>query len=311
MAAFFARVRTKPGEAADEQVIFTASSGEVTHPKTKQAVAPAALDAEPLPATFTGDRRQALASWVTSPNNPFFSRILVNRVWKHFMGQGLVEPVDDIRVTNPPSNAALLDFLAQDFVRNGYDVKALMRAIMRSDAYQRTVVPTRRNAPDTRYYSHFFFKRLAAEPLLDAVGMATGVPEKFSGYPIGLRASELPDTTPQSYFLDLFGRPARNIVCQCERADAPNLGQVLHFMNGKGINARLASDEGRVAKLIAAKVSDENLVEELYLASLSRFPTPEETKIARQDLARAKERRKGAEDLLWALLNSKEFLFNH
>lgn len=311
IAAFYARVRTKAGEAADEKIVYTANSGEVTHPKTRQAVTPTALDAAPLPATFSGDRRQALADWLTSPKNPFFAKILVNRVWKHFMGQGLVEPVDDMRVTNPPTNGPLLDLLAQDFARNGYDVKALMRTILRSEAYQRTAVPTPGNAADTRYYAHFYFKRLGAEPLLDAVSAATGVGEKFGGYPAGLRAAELPDTTTQSYFLDLFGRPARNIVCQCERTDAPNLGQVLHFMNGKGINARLAANEGRIAKLIEARVPDDKLVEELYLASLSRFPSSQESATAQLDLSLTRERRKGAEDLLWALLNSKEFLFNH
>jgi hypothetical protein len=311
LAAFFARVRTKPGQAADERIVYTADSGEMTHPKTKQAVTPTALDAAPLPATFTGDRRQALADWLTDAKNPFFAKILVNRVWKHFLGQGLVEPVDDMRLTNPPTNAALLDFLARDFAQNGYDLKRLIRTIVRSETYQRTVIPTPRNAGDTRYYSHFFFKRLAAEPLLDAVAAATGVGEKFGGYPAGIRATELPDTTTQSYFLDLFGRPARNIVCQCERTDAPNLGQVLHFMNGKAINARLSSKEGRVARLIVAKMPDGKLIEELYLAALSRFPTDEETKVARSSLARAEDRQKEAEDLLWALLNSKEFLFNH
>jgi hypothetical protein len=311
MASFFARVRTKPGEAADERIVYTADTGEVAHPKTKQAVTPTALDAAPLPATYQGDRRQALADWLTAPQNPFFAKILVNRVWKHFLGQGLVEPVDDFRVTNPPTNAALLDFLAQDFVRGGYDVKRLIRTITRSDAYQRTAVSTPRNAADTRYYSHYFFKRLAAEPLLDAVGAATGVDEKFGGYPAGLRAAELPDTSVESYFLDLFGRPARNIVCQCERIDAPNLAQVLHFMNGKGINARLADKNGRVAKLIEAKTPDVKLIEELYLAALSRFPSDDETMEALMNLAQASDRQKEAEDLLWALLNSKEFLFNH
>jgi hypothetical protein len=311
MAAFFARVRSKNGEAADERIVFTVNSGDVNHPKTKQAVVPTALDAAPLPANYEGDWRQALADWLTGPKNPFFARILVNRVWKHFMGQGLVEPVDDMRVTNPPTNAALLDWLATDFINHGYDLQYLMRTIIRSEAYQRTAVPTPRNAADTRYYARFYFKRLAAEPLLDAVSAATGVSEKFGGYPAGLRTIELPDTTAQSYFLDLFGRPARNIVCQCERTDAPNLGQVLHLMNSKAINARIAAKEGRVAKLMEAKTPDAKLVEELYLATVSRFPTEDEMMTALMSFNRAKDRQKEAEDLLWALLNSKEFLFNH
>lgn len=311
LAAFYARVRTKNGEAADERIVYTVNSGDVAHPRTKQPVVPTALDAAPLPANYEGDRRKALADWLTNPKNPFFAKIIVNRVWKHLMGQGLVEPVDDMRVTNPPTNAALLDWLAKDFVRHGYDLKYLIRTIVASEAYQRSAIPTPRNAADTRYYSHYFFKRLAAEPLLDAVTAATGVAEKFGGYPAGLRATALPDTTAQSYFLDLFGRPARNIVCQCERLDAPNLGQILHFMNGKAINARIAAKDGRVAKLIEAKLPDVKLIEELYLSTLSRFPTDDETMEALMSFALAKERQKEAEDLLWALLNSKEFLFNH
>ena len=311
MAAFYARVKFKPGEADDEKIVYTVNAGEVTHPKTKKVLTPTALDAAPLPANYDGDRRKALADWLTDVKNPFFAKILVNRVWKHFMGQGLVEPVDDMRVTNPPTNAALLDYLAQDFANNGYDIQRLIRAITATDAYNRTALTTPRNAADTHYYSHFFFKRIAAEPLFDAVGAATGVQDKFGGYPAGVRAVELPDTTAESYFLDLFGRPARNIVCQCERLDTPNLGQTLHFMNGKSLNARLAAKEGRVAQLFAAKTPDLKIVEDLYLAALSRLPDEDETMESLMLLARAKEEQKAAEDLLWALLNSKEFLFNH
>ncbi len=285
MAAFFARVRAKPGERPGERIVFVSDTGEVKHPKTQKEVLPCALDAAPLPKEYPGDRRLALAEWLTAPQNPFFARCIVNRLWKHFMGRGLVEPVDDLRVTNPPSNEALLDCLAQDFIRHGYDLKYLMRAIMRSQTYQRSSEPTPGNARDTRYYAHFPFKRLGAE--------------------------QLPDTGVPSYFLDLFGRPARNIPCECERSDEPNLGQVLHLMNSAGINARLSDKSGRVAALIESKLPDRRVVEELYLASLARFPTPEESRKAVHILAAAKDRQRGAEDLLWALLNSKEFLFNH
>ncbi|WP_309717732.1 DUF1549 domain-containing protein [Armatimonas sp.] len=310
-AAFFSRVRTKNGEAPDEKIIFTSNSGEATHPRTGKVMTPTALDGAPLPKEFTGDRRLAFADWLTDSKNPFFAKVLVNRLWKHFMGQGLIEPVDDVRVTNPPTNPALLDWLAQDFVSHGYDLKHTMRTILATRAYQRSAAPTKLNVADTRYFSHFFFKRLDAEPLLDAVGVATGAPEKFGGYPAGMRAAELPDTTTGSYFLDLFGRPARNIVCQCERQDAPNLGQLLHFMNGKGINEKLANKTGRIAKLIEAKTPDVKLVQELYLASVSRPPDQDETFDAVMSLREAKDKRKEAEDILWALLNSKEFLFNH
>ena len=310
-AAFFSRVRTKNGEAPDEKIIYTVNSGEISNPRTGKTMLPTALDGAPVPKEFTGDRRLAFADWLTDSKNPFFAKVVVNRLWKHFMGQGLIEPVDDVRVTNPPSNPALLDWLATDFVSHGYDLKHTMRTILATKAYQRTAFPTKLNAADTRYFSHYFFKRLDAEPLLDAVGVATGAPEKFGGYPAGMRAAELPDTTAGSYFLDLFGRPARNIVCQCERQDAPNLGQLLHFMNGKGINEKLASKTGRIAKLIEAKTPDVALVQELYLASVSRLPDQDETFDAVMSLREAKDKHKEAEDILWALLNSKEFLFNH
>jgi hypothetical protein len=311
LAAFFNRVRTKPGEAPDERVVFTASGGETTHPRTGKVMPPTPLGGAPIPANFTGDRRVAFADWLTDPKNPFFARILVNRLWKHFLGQGLIEPVDDVRMTNPPSNEALLDHLAKDFVAHEFDLKHTMRQILRSKTYQRSSLPTVANAAETRFYSRYYFKRLDAEPLLDAVGQATGTPEKFAGVPAGIRAAELPDTTAQSYFLDLFGRPARNIVCQCERVDAPSLGQLLHFMNGKGVSDKIASKEGRIARLLAAKATDEALTEELYLATLSRFPEPGEIAVAKKTLMGAKDRQKAAEDVLWALLNAKEFLFNH
>jgi Protein of unknown function (DUF1549)/Protein of unknown function (DUF1553) len=310
-AAFFSRVKTKNGEAADEKIVYTVNSGESVNPRTGKTMTPTALNGAPVPKEFTGDRRLAFADWLTDTKNPFFAKVVVNRLWKHFMGQGLIEPVDDVRVTNPPSNPVLLDWLAADFVNHGYDLRHTMRTIIATKAYQRTAFPTKVNVADTRYFSHYFFKRLDAESLLDAVGSATGSPEKFGGYPAGMRAAELPDTTAGSYFLDLFGRPARNIVCQCERQDAPNLGQLLHFMNGKGINEKLSSKTGRIAKLIEAKTPDVALVQELYLASVSRLPDQDETFDAVVSLREAKDKRLEAEDILWALLNSKEFLFNH
>jgi len=186
-----------------------------------------------------------------------------------------------------------------------------MRAIMRSQTYQRSAEPTKGNERDTKYYAHYPFKRLGAEQLMDALASATGVGEKFAGYPMGTRAEQLPDTGVSSYFLDLFGRPARNLTCACERTDAPNLGQVLHLMNSAGINARLSAKSGRVASLVDSKAPDSKLVEELYLVSVSRFPTAAESRKAVKALAGAKERQKAVEDLLWALLNSNEFMFNH
>jgi hypothetical protein len=311
MAAFFARVREKKGKGSAEQTVFLNKEGEVKHPKTQKEVLPCALDAPPIQADFRGDRREALADWITSARNPFFGKIIVNRIWKHYMGRGLVEPVDDLRVTNPASNEPLFNFLAQDLAAHGYDLKYLMRTIMLSDAYQRSSEPANGNDRDIKYLSHYAFKRLGAEQLSDAISAATGVPEKFTGYPSGLHAAQLPDTGVPNYLLDLFGRPARNITCECERMDQPNLGQILHLINNSDINGRIAAKNGRVATLIDAKVPDQKLVEELYLSTFSRYPTADETRRAVLNLTKAKNRQPAAEDLLWVLLNEKEFLFNH
>lgn len=311
MAAFFARMASKRGERPEERIVFATDSGEVKHPKTQQVVMPCALDSAPLPQDYHGDRRAALVEWITSPQNPFFAHEIVNRIWKHFMGRGFVEPVDDLRVTNPPSNAELFDWLSQDFVKHGYDLKYLMRSILLSKTYQRSPEPTPHNARDTHFYSHYPFKRLEAEQLLDAITAATSVPEPFEGFPTGMHASQLPDTSVPSYFLDLFGRPARMTTCECERSDDPNLGQVLNLMNDPEINSRLTAKNGRVASLLATKLPDRRIVEEIYLASVSRFPTPAESRNGIHVLATDKSREQGAQDLLWALLNSKEFIFNH
>ena len=313
MTAFFARSASKPGERPGELVMFAGDAGETTHPRTKKIVAACALDATPVPDAVGRDRRQALADWLTAPQNPFFAHAVVNRIWRHYLGTGFVEPVDDLRITNPPSNAALYDWLAQDLARHHYDLKYLMRCILRSQTYQRSPEPTRNNARDSRFYSHFNFKRLGAEQMLDAIADATGIYDKFDNLPMGTRACELPDTSVASYFLDLFGRPARNVTCECERSEAPNLGQILHLMNDSGINGRLSAKTGKIAKLIEAKTGDAKLIEELYVSALSRFPTSDESRRAVQILTALSPagRQKAAEDILWALLNSKEFVFNH
>ncbi len=311
MASFFTRVRTKSGKSADEHQVFLAANGDISNPRTKKVAVPTPLDAKPVPATFEGDRREPLVDWITSDKNPFFAREIVNRLWKHFMGRGFVEPVDDLRVSNPPSNEALFDYLAQDFIRHGYDLKYLMRSIMLTQSYQRSAIPTKKNAPDTKFYSHYSFKRLSAEQLMEAVTSATGVSEKFAGYPAGTRATQLPDPAVPSYFLELFGRPARNIACECERSDEPNLGQIIHLMNNTGINGRITAKEGRIAQLFTAKTPPPKLVEEVYLATLARYPTADELKRTTQAMEKSKTPQNVAEDLLWALVNSKEFLFNH
>jgi hypothetical protein len=311
-AAFFARVGTKPSQEfgifGNETVVLVRPDGEVRHPRTGAVLKPTPLQGKPLPAE-PPDRRVALAAWLTVPDNPYFARNVVNRTFAALMGRGLVEPVDDLRATNPPSNPALLDALANDFIKSGYDLKHLLRTILRSRLYQLDSQPTRANASDSRFYSHHPVKRLAAEALLDAVDAATGVQTKFPKVPLGTRAIELPDARYDNYFLNTFGKPRREGVCECERVSEPNLAQALHTLNGDVVSAKVGSPQGRVARLLAAKKSHETIVTEVYLATLSRRPTAEEQAACRKLLAESRNPRAFYEDLLWSLLNSKHFLF--
>jgi hypothetical protein len=313
MAAFFSRVGLKGSDEfgifGGEQVVRLASSGEVANPRTGQQMKPAPLDGKTMDDPV--DRRRALATWLTAPENPFFARNIVNRYWAYLMGRGIVDPVDDLRVTNPPSNPELLDALAQDFAAHRFDVKHLLKTILTSATYQLSSTPTRENRQDELFYTKYTVKRLPAEVLLDAVCAASGSPEKFSGLPAGYRAAQLPDPGVQSYFLDTFGRPGRNLACECERSAEPNMAQALHLMNSDFIQNKVASGSGRLAKLLEAKKPDPEIVEELYLATFSRLPTPAEREKALQLVAEAPAQKEGFEDLLWALLNSREFVFNH
>ncbi len=310
-AAFFARIGTKSSQEfglfGRETVVLVRSNGEVSHPRTGQILKPAPLHGQP--AADLTDRRQALADWLTSPDNPYFARNIVNRYVAYLLGRGLVEPIDDLRATNPPSNVALMDALAADFVKNGYNIKHLLRTIMRSRLYQLDSQPSKSNAADSRFYSHYNVKRLAAEPLLDAVDAATGVPTKFEKVPLGTRAIELPDAHYNNYFLNAFGKSRRQGVCECERVSEPNLAQALHTLNGDIVAAKISAANGRIARLLAAKKSHEEIVNELYLATLSRRPNSHEQAVWRQQLAEAPHAKAFYEDLLWSLINSKHFLF--
>jgi hypothetical protein len=229
------------------------------------------------------------------------------------MGRGLVEPIDDMRATNPPTNPELLDALARDFAANGFNLKDLLRRIMNSRGYQLSAVVTPGNQADKEnlYYSRFTIRRLTAEQLADAVDYVTGTREKYQGLPLGTRAIQLPDPGVRSFFLDVFGRPARQITCECERTSVPNIAQALHLMNGDPVNAKIANRDGRIQKLIQAKKPLPEIVEELYLVTLSRPPRPEEVETALTWIGKAPTPQAGVEDLMWVLLNSREFLFNH
>ena len=313
LAAFFTRVGTKAstdfGALGADTVVKLNPTGSIRHPRTRQTMAPKPLGGEPGDTANVRDLRRPLAEWLTSRENDLFSRNIVNRVWGYFMAKGIVEPIDDMRATNPPSNPELLDALARDFVDHSFDLKHLMKSIMTSRVYQLDASPCSENANDERLYLHYYVKRMPAEALLDGIDFACGTRERFSGVPVGTRAIELPDPNYTSYFLDTLGRPQRVITCECERTAQPNLSQVLHIANGDVVNRKLTDKSGRITQL--EKKDDQEAIGELYLVTLSRAPTPEEFRNASAVIAGSENRRQGLEDLLWALLNSREFLFIH
>jgi hypothetical protein len=310
-AAFFARVGSKGsqdfGLFGGEQVVMIRADGEVGHPRTGKILPPTPLEGKPVAETL--DRRQALATWLTARDNRFFARNVVNRYFAYLMGRGLVEPIDDLRGTNPPSNVELMDALADDFVKSGFNVKHLLRTIMNSRLYQLSSQPNASNAADSRFCTHYQVKRLPAESLLDAIDAAAGTQTKFPKVPLGTRAIELPDAQYENYFLKTFGKPRREAVCECERVSMPNLAQALHTLNGDVIEAKITTPGGRVARLLAAKKPHDEIVNELYLATLCRRPTAEERATCQKLLAETKEAKVFYEDLLWSLVNSKHFLF--
>ncbi len=315
LAAFFTRVGNKSstsfGVLGGDSVIMLRSSGSIRHPRTRQTMPPTPLGEKPIDVANVRDLRRPLADWLTSPENKLFARNIVNRIWGYYMGTGLVEPIDDMRATNPPSNPELMDAVAADFSHNGFDLKRLMRNIMTSRVYQLSSKARPENAGDTRLYLHYNVQRLPAEVLLDAIDTACGTQEKFTGVPLGTRAIELPGPHYRSYFLDTLGRPKRVVACECERTAEPNLAQVLHIANGELVNRKLVDKKGRLSRLAKAEVTNKAAIRELYLTTFSRQPTAKEIEVATKIISSASDRRRGLEDFLWALLNSREFLFNH
>ncbi len=309
MQAFFTQVGFKG--AGDAEVLLAAGDAPSIHPRTGQTVLAHALGMASPDAQPAGDRRLLLAAWMTSPDNPWFSRNFVNRIWGHFLGRGLVEPVDDFRTTNPPVNAELLDALARRFVEAGYDFHELIRIITASRVYQTSAAPNATNVQDERNGSRALFKRLDAEVLLDAICQTTGVGEKFPGMPGGERAIELWDSQVRHYFLKLFGRPTRVTACECERTTEASVAQVLHVLNSPEIQRKLAHDGGRVSQWADTISDDLRLVDEMYLTFYSRFPNDQERAQATTFLKHSANRRQAVEDLAWSMLNTVEFLFNH
>jgi hypothetical protein len=311
-AAFFARVKHKRGNLPEEEVIFAANSGDVRQPRTGKVMKPKALGGPVFDDTpDAADRRVRLAKWLTSPDNPFFAKSLVNRVWYHLMGRGIVEPVDDFRDSNPASNDELLDGLAADFVKHGYDLKHLIGLILSSRTYQLSARTNAFNADDHLYFSHAYTKLLPAEVLLDAISTVTGTATDFKNLPQGARATQIPDGTMENPFLKTFGRPARELACECERESDSNLSQALQLIGGATVNGKLHDDHGRMAQLAQSDQSPEQITRELYLIALTREPNATELAAALKHLTNAPDRRQAVEDLGWVLINSKEFLFRH
>ncbi|MBS1828305.1 MAG: DUF1549 domain-containing protein [Acidobacteria bacterium] len=314
LSAFFAAVGLKPGyETGDEILYLKRDDNLVKHPKTGRTVEPqyliASIGAPPIPQA--GDRREALAEWLTSKNNPFFAKAIVNRMWSYFFGKGIIDPVDDIRASNPPVNEALLTALTKDFVERGFDLHHLIRTIVNSRAYQASIDANEWNEDDHINFSHQMPRRLSAEQLQDALFVATGSRPHFPEVPEDTLAQQLPDPhVGKDGFLDLFGRPQRESACECERRTDLSLPQALNLVNGGDIATAIGDPKGAIAKLITAGATDRQLIEELYLGSLSRLPSPAEYDHAVTFLKKGDSRAARAQDLLWALVNSKGFLFN-
>lgn len=311
IGAFFNRVQRKPGTLADEQVVFVARGGEVTQPRTGKQMAPwlPLRGAAEVPAEE--DRRASLMAWLVEPENPFFPQAEVNRIWGHLMGRGIVEPVDDFRASNPPSNKPLLDWLAKDFVSHGFDREHVLRTILKSHTYQLSSRKNDFNKDDTKYFSHARTRLLSAEQLLDAICQVTGVQEKYAGLPTGTRAASLPTPDVANDFLKVFGQPAREMACQCERSNESNLSQALQMINGPLVHGKLTAENNRLRQLAAAGRTNEEIVGELYLSALARKPSEPELAAAIKHISAQPDRTAALEDVCWALLNAKEFLFQH
>ena len=307
LAGFFNGIALKP-LAKDRVLVFHAGYRDMPIPLTNQAVAARALDAPVSSHLNSSDPRGVLADWMTAPDNPWFARLAVNRIWKHYFGRGLVEAEDDFRSTNPPTNAPLLDFLAQRLVESNFDLKAIMCLVLNSRAYQLSSEPNADNRDDEQNFSYYYVKRLPAEALLDAISAVTGVAEAFPGRPPGTRAISLWDNRLPSYFLETFGRPERTSPCECGRSSEPTMAQALHLMNAPEVESKLSHPAGRVARLVESGASEEQIVEELCLAAIGRYPGATHTATARKLFAAAPPR-EAAEDFLWTLLNSYDFLF--
>lgn len=311
LAGFFTGLSIKRLPNATDAVVSRGGT-DVNHPRLKVPVPARALGAKDADFTNISDRREVLANWMTAADNPYFARAIANRMWAHYLGRGLVMPIDDIRATNPPTNEPLMAALEAHLREVKFDLKAFTKTLLASRVYQLSTVANDSNRDDRQNFSHAFPKALPAEVLLDAVCQTTGVPEKFNGWPLGVRCIQVWDNRMPSYFFRIFGRPVRATVCECERSNEPSISQALHLLNSPEINDKIISRSGAARKLADSKLTPEQIIEEIYLGTLSRLPTAEEKALMQEAFTTAgPERHQAVEDVLWTVMNTKEFLYNH
>lgn len=308
-AAFFSQVGRKQSEDYRQILVFNAFGGEVNHPVGGAVVKPKFLGGT-VPDTNGKDRRAVLADWITSNENPYFAKSIANRIWAHFTGVGVVDPVDDFRASNPASNPELLDALAAKMVEYKYDIKQLVRDICNSQTYQRTTIPVPGNEQDLRNYSHAMVRRIPAENLLDCISQVTLTKEKFRGLPLGARAVQIADGATSNYFLTTFGRSARTTVCAEEATTDPSLSQALHLINGSAVSGKI-NQGGLLNQWKQQGLPPEAVVDRIYFQCLSRYPTEAEKARLMQIVQESGNPDIGLHDCFWAVLNSREFIFNH
>ena len=309
-AAFFSQVGRKAGEDQREQIIFNAGGGEVPHPVTGKNAVPHFLGGGKADLKPGDDRRVVLAKWLASPANPYFAKNFANRVWQHFFGIGIVEEIDDVRISNPESNPELLEAMAKKLTETNYDFKGLVRDICNSKTYQRSTQRNESNMTDERNFAHQTIRRIKAESMLDIISQVTNTKDKFRGHPRGARAVQIADGATTDYFLTTFGRATRETACSCEVKMEPTLSQALHLMNGDLVNSKMQQG-GVIKAVIDQKLTPEQTIEQLYITCLVRKPTEAEMNALKPLLAEGTDKNKGVEDIFWALMNSREFLFNH
>jgi hypothetical protein len=311
LAGFFTGVKLKKLPNGTEAVVSLGGK-DLPHPRTSELVAPRALGASDADLDGLIDRRVAFANWLTQPDNEFFAKAISNRIWAHYLGRGLVEPVDDIRETNPATNEPLMNALSRHMIDVEFDMQAFTRTLLKSRVYQLSSKSNDSNRDDQQNFSHAAYKAIPAEALLDAISQTTGIAEKFNGWPEGYRAIQIWDNRMPSYFFRIFGRPVRATVCECERSGEPSISQALHLLNSPEIMAKIQHRDGTARRLANSELTDDELIDELYLTTLSRFPNEEERNLMREAFSDSgSERNEAVEDVLWALLNTKEFIFNH